>query len=277
MSESLSGIAARDLAAVRKRCPLVHNITNFVVMNPTANALLALGASPVMAHAAEEVEEMAAIAGAVVLNIGTLDPTWVASMIRAGKKANSLSRPVVLDPVGAGATTLRTEAARRIVSEVRVAVVRGNASEIMALGTGRGATRGVDSAHGVEEALEAARGLALELGTVLAVTGPVDRVTDGRRLLAVENGHPLMARITGSGCMATAVTGAFLAVNENALEAAAGALALFGLSGQRAAAHVNTPGRFTAALIDALFTLDPETLQREARIVETDPPDLSGA
>jgi hydroxyethylthiazole kinase len=182
---------------------------------------------------------------------------------------------VVLDPVGAGATRLRTEAARRIVSEVRVAVVRGNASEILALGAGQRATRGVDSAHGVEEAMEAACGLARELGTVLAVTGAVDRVTDGKRVLAVENGHPLMARITGSGCTATAVVGAFLGVDEEPLEAAAGALAFFGLAGQRAAAHVNTPGRYPAALLDALFTVDPETLEREGRITEGPAPGLS--
>jgi hydroxyethylthiazole kinase len=269
MPSSYPSRAAEDLAAVREKRPLVHNITNFVVMNYTANALLALGASPVMAHAEEEVEEMAALAGALVLNIGTLSEAWIRAMIRAGNAANKRNTPVVLDPVGAGATRLRTASARRILSESRVSVVRGNASEILSLGSGNAAaTKGVDAVHSVDEAAEAARQLAGELNTVLAITGAVDLVTDGDRVLRVENGHPLLTRVTGTGCTATAVIGSFLAVDEDPLVATAGALAFFGVAAERAAEHVQTPGRYKSALIDALYALDPETLRSEARIHE---------
>lgn len=269
MASSLQDRAAEDLSAVRETGPLVHNITNFVVMNYTANALLAMGASPVMAHAEEEVEEMAAIAGALVLNIGTLSLDWIRAMVRAGRSANGKGTPVVLDPVGAGATRLRTESSRRILSETRVSVLRGNPSEVMSLRSEEaGATRGVDSVHSVEEAVESARHLAAELGTVLAITGPVDRITDGKRVLRVENGHPLLTRVTGTGCTASAVIGAFLAVDPDPLEAAAGALAFYGVAAERAAEHAGTPGRYKSALIDALFALDPDTLRAEARIRE---------
>jgi len=272
MPSSYPSRAAEDLAAVREKRPLVHNITNYVVMNYTANALLALGASPVMAHAEEEVEEMAALAGALVLNIGTLSDAWVRAMIRAGNAANERNTPVVLDPVGAGATRLRTASARRILTESRVSVVRGNASEILSLRSGNAAatTKGVDAVHSVDEAAETARQLAGELNTVLAITGAVDLVTDGNRVLRVENGHPLLTRVTGTGCTATAVIGAFLAVDEDPLAATAGALAFFGVAAERAAEHVQTPGRYKSALIDALYALDPETLRSEARIHETD-------
>ena len=163
--------AAENLARLRAEKPLVHNITNFVVMNYTANVLLAAGASPVMAHADNEVEEMVALAGALVLNIGTLTDTWLAAMLTAGRKASELGRPIVLDPVGAGATRLRTDACRRLLAETRVSVVRGNASEILALAGADTKTKGVDATRSVTEATEAARDLARSLGTTLAVTG----------------------------------------------------------------------------------------------------------
>jgi hydroxyethylthiazole kinase len=263
---SCAARAARNLAAVRDRRPLVHNITNFVVMNFTANALLAMGASPVMAHAAGEVEEMVALAGALVLNIGTLTEEWVESMIRAGRKASACRIPVVLDPVGSGATALRTRSARRIIAETRPAVVRGNASEVLSLADASSKTRGVDSAHSVDQATAAARALASELGTTLAITGPEDLVTDGTRLVRIANGHPLMRRVTGTGCAATATIGAFLAVDPDPVGATATALAYFGLAGEAAARHAAAPGSFMIQMLDALYTITPEQLKQGSRI-----------
>ncbi len=260
--------AARNLTLVREKKPLVHNITNYVVMNSTANALLAMGASPVMAHAPNEVEEMVAIAGALVLNIGTLDDGWVAAMLRAAGRAAALEKPIVLDPVGAGATQLRTVSAKALIAEATPAVIRGNASEVLALGDGISDTKGVDSVHTVADAAEAAAALSRELGTVLAITGPEDLVTDGRRTVRVKNGHPLMGAVTGTGCTATAITGAFLSVDEDPLRAAATALAYYGLAGEIAADYAAAPGSYAVALIDALFTINPEKLQAGARITE---------
>jgi len=267
---SCSAHAARNLAAVRDKRPLVHNITNFVVMNFTANALLAMGASPVMAHAAGEVEEMVSLAGALVLNIGTLTEEWVESMIRAGRKAFACKIPVVLDPVGSGATTLRTRSARRIIAETRPTVVRGNASEVLSLTDASSKTRGVDSAHSVGAATAAARSLALELGATLAITGPEDLVTDGTRVIRITNGHPLMARVTGTGCAATVIIGAFLAVDPDPVGATATALAYFGLAGEVAARHAAAPGSFMIQMLDALYTITPEQLEEECRIEESD-------
>ena len=258
--------AARDLAGLREARPLVHNITNFVVMNFTANALLAMGASPVMAHAEAEVEEMTALAGALVLNIGTLTEEWVASMIRAGRAAAGRRTPVVLDPVGAGATRLRTASALRIIAEVKPNVIRGNPSEILALGSASVTTRGVDSTRTVEGAAAHAVRLAADLGATLAATGAVDLVTDGARTLRVHNGHALMGRVTGTGCAATAAIAAFLAVDPDPVAAAAGALAYFGLAGEIAARKAAAPGSFMIALIDALYTITPEDLLAGCRI-----------
>ena len=256
-----------DLAAIRERKPLVHQITNYVVMNETANATLALGALPVMAHAREEVEEMAALAGALVLNIGTLSPPWVEAMLAAGRAANSAGVPVVLDPVGAGATSYRTETARRLLEEVDVAVVRGNAAEIATLAGREAEIRGVESIGANDSAAALARAAAQELGTVVAVTGAVDQVSDGERTLGVANGDPLLARITGSGCIATAITGSFLAVRPDApLAAAAEALVALGVAGEDAAREAKGPGSFHAALYDALDGLDPQTLDERARL-----------
>ncbi|MEW6488490.1 MAG: hydroxyethylthiazole kinase [Thermodesulfobacteriota bacterium] len=258
--------AAEHLEKLRAQRPLVHNITNFVVMNVTANALLACGAAPVMAHAPEEVEEMVAFAGALVLNIGTLSPSWVDAMAQAGRAANHRGIPVVLDPVGSGVTRLRTEAARRLTREVRVSVVRGNASEVLSLARAGAGGKGVDTAHGVDQAAEDAMGLARELGVTVAITGPVDFVTDGRRACRVHNGHPLMARVTGTGCTATALMGAFLAVAEDPWEAAAGALAYFGAAGELAARGAAGPGSFQVNLIDSLAAIDGARLAAMAKI-----------
>jgi hydroxyethylthiazole kinase len=259
----------RSLREIRERKPLVHQITNYVVMNETANATLALGALPVMAHAREEVEEMVGLAGALVLNIGTLSEHWVEAMLLAGEAANGRGIPVVLDPVGAGATRYRTETARRLLDELDVAVVRGNPGEIATLVGVEAEVRGVESIGETARPGELARAAAETLGVVAAVTGPVDHVSDGERAFEVANGHELLGTVTGTGCMSTAITGCFLAVQpESPLEAAAEALAAFGLAGEDAAAGAKGPGSFHVGLYDALAALDPETLAGRARIRE---------
>jgi hydroxyethylthiazole kinase len=254
------------------RKPLVHQITNYVVMNETANATLAIGALPVMAHAREEVEEMVGLASALVLNIGTLSEPWVESMLLAGRAATSRGIPVVLDPVGAGATAYRTDTARRILGEVDVTVLRGNPGEVATLVGADAEVRGVESiASGLEPA-ELARVAGRQLGLVASVTGPVDHVSDGERTLAVANGHPLLASVTGTGCMSSALTGCFLAAKpEEPLEAAAEALAALGVAAEDAAAWAEGPGSFHVRLYDALAALAarPEVLANEARITES--------
>ena len=262
----LTDQAAHNLQAIRDRKPLIHNITNFVVMNSTANALLCMGAAPVMAHAVDEVEEMVAMAAGLVLNIGTLSESWIRGMMAAGKRASELGTPIVLDPVGAGATALRTRVAKEIAATVNVAVIRGNASEIMALRHADAHTRGVDAMHTVDDAAATAQSLAAELGKTLAITGVTDLVTDGKRVCRIENGHPLMACVTGTGCMASAIVGAFLAVDPDPVSAAATALAYFGLAGEVAAEKSRAPGSFMVALLDALYTLTPGALRTGARI-----------
>ena len=256
---------ANILTTLRTRHPLVHNITNYVVMNSTANALLALGASPIMAHAIEEVEELVDISGALVLNIGTLSTLWIEAMFKAGLRAKSKGVPVVLDPVGAGASRLRTDTARELVRQVRPAILRGNASEILALGAEAGGARGVDAQHTVEQARAAAAALAKTWGMTVAVTGAEDYVTDGRREARIRNGHPLMARVTGTGCAATAVTGAFAAVEPDAFQAAVAALVVFGLAGEWAAQHAQRPGSYGIALLDGLDAVTPESVLTGAK------------
>jgi hydroxyethylthiazole kinase len=260
--------AGTALGAVRERRVLVHNITNYVVMNTTANVLLAAGASPVMAHAREEVEEMAALAGALVLNLGTLSPPWVEAMRLAGAAANRCGIPVVLDPVGAGATHYRTETARTLARELEIAVIRANASEILSVAGTASVTRGVDAAHDIGEAARVGVELAARLGTTVAITGEVDLVTDGATTLEVHAGHALMARVTGTGCAATALVAAFCAVESEPVAAAAGALAYFGSAGERAATAAAGPGSFQVAIYDALAAITPADLAAAGRIRE---------
>ena len=259
--------AAHNLSRLREKKPLIHNITNFVVMNSTANALLASGASPVMAHAPEEVEEMVSFAGALVLNIGTLTPYWIDAMLKAGKRANQLDVPIVLDPVGSGATSLRTRSARRLMDEMEISVVRGNASEVLSLADEDSKTKGVDAVHSVDDAIEAAVQLSREMKCTLAITGAVDVVTDGDKLYRVSNGHELMGYVTGTGCAASALIGAFLAVDDKALEAATTALSYFGLAGEKAGEKAKAPGSFEVAMVDALFSIDEDSLREGAKIL----------
>jgi len=255
------------LARVRERRPLIHHITNFVTAGDVANVTLALGAAPVMTQAPEEVEEMASQAAALVLNIGTLTAQAVAAMTKAGHRANARGIPVILDPVGAGATAFRTAQARQILAEVRCACVRGNAGEIAALGGRAGAVRGVDAAGVVGGLPDLARCLAREMRTAIAATGVEDLVTDGADTVRIANGHPLLARITGSGCMATATVAAASAVEPEPLAAAVAGLVWFEVAAEAAAERASGPGTFRAALIDAVAALDRATIEDRARIL----------
>ena len=257
----------RAIEAVRAASPLVHSITNFVVMNVTANALLAAHASPLMAHAAEEMDDLTDIDAALVLNIGTLDPVWLDSMELAGKLMRAKGKPVVLDPVGAGASRLRTEASLRLLDMVRPQIVRGNASEIMALAAemrrterlpspaASSSTKGVDSLNDSREAVDSARFLASRFSCVVSISGQRDFITDGQTVLTVEGGSPLMPLVTGMGCSASAVTGAYAAC-ASPLIAAAAAMAVFASAGARAAEKASGPGSFLPHFLDALYTVD---------------------
>ncbi len=259
---------AETVALLLARRPLVHNLTNSVVANFTANALLALGAAPVMAEGADEVATFAAAADAVVVNLGTLTPERAAVMRVAAAAASAAGRPWALDPVGVGAIPPRTRFAQDLCG-LRPTAIRGNASEILALageaGGGRGVDAGADDARG---AVAAAGRLAAQTGAVVAVTGAVDYVTDGTQVLALHNGHPMMTRVTGMGCAATAIVGACLAVREAALLAVAHALAITGIAGEMAARSARGPGTMGVDFLDALAALDC-TLLRDKPKTET--------
>ena len=251
---------ARDIEAIRKRNPLVHNITNYVAMNSSANALLALGAAPVMAHAVEEVNDMTSLASALVINIGTLSAAWVDSMRLAMERASRSRIPVVFDPVGAGATPYRTRVSLELLAATPPTVIRGNASEIMALAGKGSQTKGVESVDRPENAARAAADLAKRYCCTVVVSGPVDLVTAQDRCVEIANGHPLMAKVTAMGCIASALVGAFCAVNSDALTAAAGAMATMGVAGELAAEKSAGPGSFYAHFLDSLWRLDRETI-----------------
>ena len=254
------GRMREDIAAIRSANPLVHNITNYVVMNNSAHALLAIGASPVMAHWAEEMEDMVQIAGALVINIGTLDSHWLEGMRRAGKAAQRRGVPIVLDPVGAGATPQRTAAVLELIECCHPTIIRGNGSEIMALVDADVKSKGVDSSRSSSDALEAAKSLARTSGAVVVISGATDYATDGERVEVVEGGHPIMTSVTGMGCTATAIVGAFAAVNSDALVAATEAMAAMSWAGERAAAVAKGNGSMQVAFLDELCALTPEKL-----------------
>jgi hydroxyethylthiazole kinase len=255
----------RTLAAIRAQAPLVHNITNLVVTNSTANALLAVGASPAMVEGSDEVEEFAAAAAALVINLGTMTADRAAAIRLAVTAANAAGKPWVLDPVAVGAIGYRTGIARALLGR-RPTAIRGNPSEILSLAGGLGGGKGVDTGAGSEAALEAARRLAARVGTTVAVTGATDYVTDGARTVAIRNGHPMMTRVTGLGCTATAIVSACLAVERDALAATAHGLAIVGVAGEIAAERARGPGSLQLELIDALYLLDEATLTRRARV-----------
>ena len=255
---------AADVALIRKQAPLVHNITNYVVMNNTANALLALGASPVMAHAVEEMEDMVGLAGvvggALVINIGTLSPRWIEGMEAAMRTAQARQVPIVFDPVGAGATPYRTDTCMHLLKAVPPTIIRGNASEIMALVNADIKTKGVDSSASIDAARDAARALAGRFHCVVSVSGETDLITDGETEIEVRQGHVLMPRVTGLGCTASSLTGAFAAVQPNRLMAAAHAMVVMGIAGEIAAAKSQGPGSMQMHFLDALYQLDEALL-----------------
>lgn len=260
-----------DVLALRNGRPLVHSITNLVVMNFNANALLAMGASPVMAHAHDEVADMAALAQALVLNIGTLEPYWVDSMCQALAVAQQRGTPTVLDPVGAGATSYRNQSITRILQHAMPSVIRGNASEIMSVAGSAVQTRGVDSGAAVDAAISAARDLARASGGVVCVSGAIDQVLDaGGRHVSLANGHPWMTRITGVGCCASALVGAFCAVQVDAWRATVAAMAYLGVAGEVAAERVQARGQGVGSLqielLDQLQLLDHDTFQQRLKL-----------
>ena len=253
-------VLSAAIAAVRTKSPLVHSITNYVVMNNSANALLSIGASPVMAHWKDEMEEMTAIAGALVINIGTLDTEWIEGMKAAGLAASRRGTPIVLDPVGAGATSQRTNAAWEIINLCHPTIIRGNGSEIMALVDANVKSKGVDSSASSDDALSAAKKLAADTGAVVVISGETDYITNGTEVYTVEGGNPIMTSVTGMGCTATALVGAFAAVESDPMVAATAAMAVMSLAGERAAVNARGNGSMQMHFLDELYNLTSETL-----------------
>lgn len=264
------------LKNVREKSPLIHNITNYVTANDCANIVLACGASPIMADDIDEVQDITAICGGLNINIGTLNARTVPAMLAAGKKANELGHPVVFDPVGAGASRLRTETALRLLEEVKFAMIRGNISEIKTLASGSGSTKGVDAdgtdavtEDNLDQAVAFAKAFAQTTGAVVAVTGAIDIVADSKTAYCIRNGHPMMSAVTGTGCQLSAMTAAYAAANPgHPLEAAAAAVCAMGLCGQLAYERL-TPKDGNASyrnyIIDAVYNLTPEELEKGAK------------
>lgn len=256
-----------SILSVRKNSPLVHNITNYVVMNNTANALLAIGASPIMAHAHTEVSDMVAISNALVINIGTLDDYWVKSMYMAAQKARELNKPWILDPVGAGATGLRDRTVAELLT-YKPSVIRGNASEIMAIAKVSGIkTKGVDSVHQSSEAIEAAEQLNKNTGSIICISGATDVIVSGKQKAFINNGHPLMQQVTGLGCTATAIIGAFIGNQPDHLfKATVSAMSLLGIAGEITQQHSNGPGSLQMNLLDKLYSITEQEFQQYLKI-----------
>jgi hydroxyethylthiazole kinase len=255
------------LEILREKNPLVHNITNVVVTNYVANGLLSLGASPVMAYAKEEVADMAKIASSLVLNIGTLSTTEIEAMIIAGKAANSSGVPVVLDPVGAGATAFRTESVRRILAEVKVDILRGNSAEIANVIGENWLIKGVDAGEGAGDIVELAKKTATKHACVVVITGKDDVITDGNETYIVENGHVMLTKVTGAGCLLSAVIGAFSAIAENKVLTSVSALVYYGIAAEIAASKQaeNGPGSFQIELLNQLYKVSKPELESLAK------------
>lgn len=255
------------LSKVRARKPVVHAITNWVTANEVANALHAVGARPILAISPEEVKEVTSRAGALVLNLGTPSPDRMEAMLLSGRQANQEGIPVLFDPVGVGVSRFRIDSSGKILSEIRVTAIRGNPSEIGILSGQGGQSAGIDSIEGPLDMDRAARSLSEKTGAVVVASGPRDLiVSPGEKSIIVENGHPLMGRVTGMGCMLTAVIGAFHAVENGPLAASVSATAFFGLAGEEAALKSNGPGTFKSAFLDALFSLTPDRMREGIRI-----------
>ena len=259
-------VKASILNEIRNNSPLVHNITNYVVMNNTANALLSVGASPVMAHSLDEVEDIISISSSLVINMGTLSELWVDSMIKAGKKANELKKPIVFDPVGIGASSYRTEIAKEIIEKTSPCVIRGNASEIMVLAQLSSVTKGVDSTAKTVEALDGAIQLSKELNNTVVVSGETDYIVTRNKVSSVNNGREIMSKVTGMGCTATSVIGASVAVEDDVHEAAVFSMALMGVAGEIAESKSNGPGSFQISFLDTLASVNSKIISDSARI-----------
>lgn len=263
---------------VMEKTPLVHSITNYVTVNDCANMVLACGGSPIMADDIAEVEEITSICSSVVINIGTLNERTVASMIKAGKRANELGHPVILDPVGAGASKLRTGTVFQLLNEVKFSVIRGNISEIKTVGQGSGTTKGVDAdvsdavrEENLEEAIAFAKSVSKKTGAVIAITGAIDIIADKQKAFVIRNGNPLMSKVTGTGCMLTTIIGSYCGANpDHILEATAAAVCLMGVSGELAYEKKTTQKAGTSTyktlIIDAVSNMDAATLKGEAKI-----------
>mgnify|MGYP001377238888 CR=1 FL=1 len=256
----------KDLDAIRKQSPLIHNITNLVVMNNTANALLAIGASPVMAHSIDEVADMTKIASALVLNIGTLDAKVVQSMEKSGLVAKEQNIPIVLDPVGVGATPFRGICCKQLIEKCSPNIIRGNASEIIALPSNQAKTKGVDSTDSSTDALAAAKALAKDTQSIVVVSGHIDYITNGVEVEEVKNGHPMMERVTGMGCTATAIIASFAAINPNPFLAALHGMVVMGIAGEIAAEKSRGNGSLQMNFLDELYLLTNDTLEKHIKL-----------
>ena len=264
------------LAKVRQTCPLIHNITNYVTVNDCANIIIACGASPIMSDDKNEVEEITSVCAGLNINIGTLNSRTIDSMLIAGKKANQLGHPVVLDPVGAGASALRTQTALKLLDEVRFAVIRGNISEIKTLALGSGKTKGVDadvadkvSEQNLDSVVEFAKQFAKKTGAVIAITGAIDIVADSQKAYCIKNGHPMMSDITGTGCQLSAMTCAFVTANKNnVLDATAAAVVSMGVAGEIAHGRLSAMdgnSSYRNYIIDAIYNMTPDMLEKGAK------------
>lgn len=255
-----------NLALIRNNHPVVHNITNYVVMELTANCLLALGASPIMAHAVEELEEIANIAASLVVNIGTLDNHWIGAMQKAIQTANKIDIPVILDPVGAGATSLRTQTSIDFLNKNSISVIRGNAAEIMALANITIKSQGVDSNYQSDAADEASSFLAEKYNCTVVISGATDIIRTQKKVAKIKNGNPIMSQVTGMGCTSSAVIGAFCATDKNYFNAATAAMTTMGIAGELAAANSKGPGSFKTEFLDQLSSLNKATIAERANI-----------
>ena len=264
------------LENVRKTCPLIHNITNYVTVNDCANVLLACGGSPIMSDDVDEAEEIVSLCGGLNINIGTLNQRTIPAMHKAGRKANELGHPVVLDPVGAGASNLRTQTAKELIDSIKFTVIRGNISEIKALALGEGGARGVDAdvadqvtKENLLQAVSFAKEFAKKTGAVIAITGAIDIVADEEKAYCIYNGHPMMSSITGTGCQLSSVIAAYVTANpKTRLEAAVAAVCLMGVCGERAyerLTELDGNAMYRNYIMDGIFNLTGEELERYAK------------
>ncbi|MBD8932145.1 MAG: hydroxyethylthiazole kinase [Ruminococcus sp.] len=265
----------RQFDLLRKTMPLIHNITNYVTVNDVANILLACGGSPIMSDEVEDVEDITSICNGLNINIGTLHKSSIEGMLCAGKKANDLHHPILLDPVGAGASKFRTETALRLMQELNLAVIRGNISEIKTLALGSGTTKGVDAdvsdavtEENLEQAIEFVKAFSKKTGTIIAVTGRIDLVTDGNRCYVIRNGRPEMGKITGTGCQLSGMMTAFITANpDEMLEAAAAAVCAMGLAGEIGWSRMQTGdgnATYRNRIIDAIYNMTGDILEKGA-------------